>query len=208
MPKAGHFVPNNYYSPSYAFISDYIAGKKLACHNPEDNCSVAQKRCDAMNNCNGNGSCNLVTGQCECNDDYKFADCSKKWMNMTANYEVDISLKGPMWFTMAYAGEKSSTLYLTPNVTSDIYILKSAQGDPNNFVYDMSFLNVTGNTTFNADNLGLTSANGYSVAVYVNAVDEPANELLYGSMNIFLSEGAAGLAMGLSALVALLSTVF
>lgn len=85
-----------------------------------------------------------------------------------------------MWFSMQYSGSESSMLYLAPNITSDIYILKNSAGDPNNFVYDMSFMGVTGNTTFNADNLGLTSSNGYSVAVYVSAVDEPANELLYG----------------------------
>ena len=26
VPKAGHFVPNNYYSDSFAFLSDYISG--------------------------------------------------------------------------------------------------------------------------------------------------------------------------------------
>jgi len=62
VPKAGHFVPNNYYSPSYAFLTDYINGKALACHNIGDDCSVAEKRCAAMNNCNSNGSCNSVTG--------------------------------------------------------------------------------------------------------------------------------------------------
>ena len=29
VPKAGHFVPNNYFSDPYAFLSDYIAHKKL-----------------------------------------------------------------------------------------------------------------------------------------------------------------------------------
>ena len=35
-----------------------------------------------MNNCNGNGTCNNVTAQCECNPGYKFADCSKKVLEM------------------------------------------------------------------------------------------------------------------------------
>ena len=124
-------------------------------------------------------------------------------MNLVGNEEWDITLQGPMWFTMGYSDTKSTTLYLSPNVTSDIYILKNAKGDPNNFVYDMSFLGVTGNTTFNADNLGLTGPNGYSVAVYVNAVDEPANELLNGSLGIFLSEGAAALVMSFTTMFAL-----
>lgn len=58
VPKAGHFVPNNYYSPSFAFLSDYISAKQLVCHEDTDHkCSVVAERCDAMNQCNGNGSC-------------------------------------------------------------------------------------------------------------------------------------------------------
>jgi len=29
VPKAGHFVPNNYFSPSFYFLSDYIDNQKL-----------------------------------------------------------------------------------------------------------------------------------------------------------------------------------
>ena len=178
MPKAGHFVPNNYFSPSYSFLSDYIAGKKLVCQKTDgDKCSVVSQRCSAMNNCNGNGSCNQVTGQCECSDGYKFADCSKKVMDLSDGDNIDISLHGPMWFTMQYSGSSSSKLYLTPNITSDVYISKGSKSDPNNFVYDMSFKNVMSNTTINSDNLGLTNSDGYSVAVYVSAVNETANDL-------------------------------
>ena len=188
VPKAGHFVPNNYFSPSYSFLSDYIEGKKLTCHKTDGTgCSVVDSRCSAMNNCNEHGTCNTSTGQCECNSGYKFADCSKEVMDLSDAYSADEAPHGPMWYTMQYSGSKSSTLYLTPNITSDIYILKDSKGDPNNFVYDMSFLGVTGNTTINADHLGMTSANGYSVAVYVSAVNETANELLYGSLNVFMS---------------------
>lgn len=41
VPKAGHFVPNNYFSPSYALFSDYIASQKLQCHRGEG-CSVVE----------------------------------------------------------------------------------------------------------------------------------------------------------------------
>jgi len=46
----------------------------------------------------------------------------------------------------------------------------------------MSFKNVIGKMTINADGLGLTSDKGYSVALYVSAVDENANELLYAGV--------------------------
>ena len=32
VPKAGHFVPNNYYSASFQFITDYINSQQLECH--------------------------------------------------------------------------------------------------------------------------------------------------------------------------------
>lgn len=59
MPKAGHFVPANYYLPSYQFFQDYIAGQKLACHGKDGNCSTVEAKCTAMNNCHTpNGTCN------------------------------------------------------------------------------------------------------------------------------------------------------
>ena len=67
-------------------------------------------------------------------------------------------MKGPKWYTMQYTGSESSKVHITPNVTSDIYILKRAVGDPNNFVYDINMLGINGNTTIDANELGLTSA--------------------------------------------------
>ena len=91
---------------------------------------------------------------------------------------------------MQYTGSKTSKLYLAPNITSEVYISKGSSSDPNNFVYDQSFLNVLGNTTFSGDDLGLTSDEGYSLAIYLPAVNETANELLYGKIDIFFHEGA------------------
>lgn len=102
-------------------------------------------------------------------------------------------MTGPGWFTMEYSGKKASSLSINPNITSDVYIKKNKSSDPNNFVYDMSFLGVTGNTTFNADDLGLTNDDGYSIAIYVSAVNETANELLGGSLKLFFTEGASSL---------------
>jgi len=99
VPKAGHFVPNNYYSPSISFLTDYIASQKLVCHKTDDTqCSVVQKRCDAMNNCNGHGTCDGVTGQCVCDAGYKFADCSKKVIDFKDDGSWEkISALGPTW---------------------------------------------------------------------------------------------------------------
>ena len=61
VPKAGHFVPSNYFSPTYSFLSDYIASKKLVCKDASK-CAVTAARCSAMKNCSGHGTCNQVTG--------------------------------------------------------------------------------------------------------------------------------------------------
>lgn len=170
MPKAGHFVPNNYYSPSYAFVSDYISNQKLMCHDTTNGCSVVAQRCEAMNYCNGNGSCNTMTGQCMCDSGYKFADCSKQVVDLSDSFtDKNITTHGPGWFTMQYSGSKNSTLTLSPNITSEVYILKGSNGDPNNFNYDMSFKSVLGNTTFDSHSLGLSGEDGYSIALYMNA---------------------------------------
>ena len=64
VPKSGHFVPQNYFLPSYQFVSDYITNnQKLKCHKDTDTkCSVVASRCEAMNQCNGQGTCNEITG--------------------------------------------------------------------------------------------------------------------------------------------------
>ena len=92
---------------------------------------------------------------------------------------------------MQYAGDKSSKISISTNVTSDIYILKNAAGDPNNFVYDFMIKNVMGNVTFDANDLQMTSPDGYSIAMYVNGVDENANELFYSNVELYFSEGAS-----------------
>ena len=140
-----------------------------------------------------------------CNAGYKFADCSKKVINLTDTKKEGITIYGPGWITMQYTGTRESTLWLSTNITSDVYILKDKGGDPNNFVYDMSFKSIMGNRTFSAVDLNLNSGNGYSVAVYVPAIDENANLLLYASMKIYFSEGAASLSVVVCTVLALVS---
>ena len=77
---------------------------------------------------------------------------------------------------MQYSGTKASELTITPNVTSNIYLLKGSSSDPNNFNYDMNFLDVSTPITLKSEHLGLDDDDqGYSIAVYVSAVNETAN---------------------------------
>ena len=55
----------------------------------------------------------------------------------------------------------------------------------------MSLLSVNGTTTLDADELGLTSDEGYAFAVYVSAVNETANELLNASLQVSFKEERA-----------------
>jgi len=41
-----------------------------------------------------------VTAQCVCNAGYKFADCSKKVIDLTDTKTEEINVYGPYWFTM------------------------------------------------------------------------------------------------------------
>ena len=120
---------------------------------------------------------------------------------------MTIGSHGPGWFTMQYSGSKLSTLSLSPNITSEVYILKGSSGDPNNFNYDMSFTSIKGNTTFDAKKLGLTGDDGFSVAMYVPAMNETANEVLYGSIGVYFAEGASTLVLSLTSLSALWFTM-
>jgi len=69
----------------------------------------------------------------------------------------------------------------------------------------VSYKGVMGNKTFSAADLGLNTGNGYSVAVYVPAIDENANELLYANLSIYFSEGATKLSIVASTILAFVS---
>ena len=186
VPKAGHFVPANYYLPSYQFFSDYISSQKLLCHEKGDNkCSVVSARCDAMNNCHGNGNCDSYTGQCVCEDGWKFADCAVASEPLKDGYVKTFDAKGPIWYSFTYnaplEGEQKNDTILglaANNIGVDIYVSRGADSDPNNFSYDMSFRNVTSINLASSDVLPLNGTDGYSVAMYVPAINEGANTLL------------------------------
>ena len=84
---------------------------------------------------------------------------------------------------------------------ADLYVVKSAAGDPNNFVYDVSMKGINGTLTLNADDLGWTSAQGYSIAVYVAAIDEGANEFLNATLKLeFSTETSSSITVLLGAM--------
>jgi len=61
------------YPASTAALADLIEHSALTCTE----CSTVSKKCEAMNNCNGNGQCDQSNGVCKCSSmAFKGADCS------------------------------------------------------------------------------------------------------------------------------------
>ena len=67
------------------------------------------------------------------------------------------------------------TIATSSTSTVDIYVSKGKTSDPNNFVYDMNMLDVSGQVTIDSSELGIGADSGYSVAIYFNAYNETAN---------------------------------
>jgi len=111
----------------------------------------------------------------------------------TKDSPCSLSINGPGWFALAYSGTASNSyLRLTPNVSTDVYITKSAKSDPNNFIYDFAFKAVVNSTlTIGAEQLGIGGEAGYSVALYVDAVDEGKNRLLDATVNVEFQESGS-----------------
>ena len=207
VPKAGHFVPANNYYPSFQFFSDYIAGQKLLCHRKNSEgvvddtlCSTTGDMCTAMNDCHGNGECSTTTGRCTCNEGWKFSDCAVESHSLTDGFKETYKGTGPLWYSFSYAGSKHDTVLgiQTNDMSSDVYVKLGKDSDPNNFDYDMSFKNIT-NINLSSLDLALGDEAGYSVAMYVSAYNETANELQNSTVVVNFEELTAGALQGMLA---------
>jgi len=132
VPKAGHFVPNNYYQPSYQFFADYLSSQKLLCHNEAEGCSVVAYRCEAMNQCSGNGACGL-NGQCKCAAGWKSADCSLASTELTSGLRHTEVHTGPKYFSFTKKGGEHSSFHIMSEVPMDVYVTGCEHADPNQF---------------------------------------------------------------------------
>ena len=144
VPKAGHFVPANYYQPSYQFFYDYLNKQGLDTHAP-DAAQPASAQCKAMNNCNGHGTCG-ANGLCSCDSGYKFGDCSLVSNELTNQYDKSFTAEGPKWYSFTSkqgAPGTALTIKATDTVPATVYLSYGADSDPGQFEYDMMFKNVT-----------------------------------------------------------------
>jgi len=74
VPKAGYYLPTDYYNVSKQLIDDLITNKSVVCH--ADSCTTGKQMCDAMDQCANKGTCDQDTGFCTCPATFKGADCS------------------------------------------------------------------------------------------------------------------------------------
>jgi len=72
LPKSGHMFTYFNYNATAAQLADFTMYQSLNCTD----CSTVDKKCEAMNNCNGNGICARASGVCQCSGSWKGADCS------------------------------------------------------------------------------------------------------------------------------------
>ena len=78
MRKAGHLVPRDRPVTSLNLL-EHILSDEINIKCPDDNCSLAKIKCNAMENCSGNGICAENTGgKCICNHEFFGPDCSMK----------------------------------------------------------------------------------------------------------------------------------
>ena len=77
------------------------------------------------------------------------------------------------------------------NIGADVYVSGNSESDPNPFSFDMSFRNITSINLSTHDILALNATDGYSVAMYVPAIDEVTNNLLQLSIVVKFAVGEA-----------------
>ena len=111
-----------------------------------------------------------------------------------------------MWYTMQFSEQSSTKMVLSSNVTSDLYLMRGAFSDPNNFVHDMAFMGVE-QLSIDTKMLGLSNKDGWSAALYVNGIDEGANMLNYFSVNVTLSSLETTGAFAMTSITLLLSAM-
>jgi len=92
VPKAGHFIPADYYDASKAFLDDYVEHGRLVCHS-EEGCSTVKKRQAYLDNCSGHGTFDPTFGNCICAQGYIGGDCRQEVIEGTrpaATYVVGV----------------------------------------------------------------------------------------------------------------------
>jgi hypothetical protein len=180
VPKSGHFIPADNYYASKAYLDDIVANGKLTCH--AETCSVVDKMCAAMNNCNGNGACG-TNGQCTCSSNsIKGADCAYRAAKNDPSKEVQgwsCTTSGTEWCYYMMSKEMASNdLEITiesSKMPVTVYIGYGEASNPGKFEYDVIFKNVDANRKLKLNKDTVPHDGGYTVALEVHGYDYGKN---------------------------------
>ena len=141
-----------------------------------------------MNDCSGNGAWLANEDRCICNDGWKFADCSLETETLDEGFSKTFSTYGPKWFSLSYEGGSDNIrLTLRSDTPMDVYISKSYTSDPTSFSFDMDFLEVKSLDLSSLNFPVLDDQSGFSVAIYKEDYDEPANTILSSNLDVEFS---------------------
>jgi len=136
-----------------------------------------------MNQCSGNGVCGS-NGQCTCSAGWRGADCTLESKTLTDGLKHSTSRTGPKYFSFTNQGGDASRFSIQSDVAMDIYVTGCAHADPNQFQNQLTFKQTKRVTLNSHDFELLDTERGYTVTVYVPAIDENANTLLNNTLSV------------------------
>lgn len=164
--------------------------KTLVCHNKEK-CSVAKKMCDWMHNCSGHGHCQ-ENGLCKCKRGFKTADCSLAQIELDpAGTSREFRIRGPKWFLFGYDYQRhfyddvGLAIEVTGGLTYDLYLSAGVDNEVNEYKHDLSMKAVESQLILSSQAIpAMRRSVGFTVAVFVNGLDERKNKRLKGTLQV------------------------
>jgi hypothetical protein len=180
VPTSGHFVPITQQLDTRFFLQDIISNGKLTCHkeNPSD-CETGPIMCKYMDGCSNSGTCNPITGQCECTQGHFGADCSQTYLSLPQNGSTELS--GIDFLQFRYMDSKTTDAYeftISASNPLDIYIM-ALEGDkvPDVNEFNCS-LEIKRQTKFVMRSGSLPGLANFAAHVRVNGANFKTNQYL------------------------------
>jgi len=130
-----------------------------------------------------------------------------------------LSIDGPGWFALQYRRDEDIKATISTNVTTDIYVGKGwYRVYPDSFNNDLAILGMNSTVTLDSGLLlfnskGNPSYDGFTIMLYVDAVDEKAKKFLNAQLTVSIgmsdvNSGAEGLIKSIMSTVCTLVAVY
>jgi len=183
VPRAGHFVPANFFRLAMSVLQDFTSSQRLPCHRDAAACSVAATRCELMNGCSGHGRCDaLGAGQCSCEPGWVGAACQSPLLRVTSRSASDplgLQSKGPKWHVMEVM-VPCVELAISDQASYDVHI--SSHNIPDRFDSEIVLRGRRGKSRLSAADLGLPLP--YYMSVFVIGADFRSNTLFDAVLSV------------------------